>query len=220
MNCHLETLAEPQRSLWDLFANGDFSQFVLYGGTALALRLGHRKSVDFDFFGAGEVTRELVETSFPWLRSADVDILRQEPNTYVVLAKDLQAPAAVKLSFFGGLSFGQVATPEMAPNGVLIASLEDIFATKLAALHNRVECKDYRDISELLRNGLALADGISCLRAIHPGSNPAVIARALCYFEGGNLHELGEEDRRILEDAVANLKEIPEAPETRPIGAS
>jgi hypothetical protein len=39
----------PQRRLWDELAAIP-SGFVLYDGTALALRLGHRQSVDFDFF--------------------------------------------------------------------------------------------------------------------------------------------------------------------------
>jgi hypothetical protein len=46
----LDVLPEAQRRLWgELTAVPD--EFTLYGGTALALHLGHRKSVDFDFFG-------------------------------------------------------------------------------------------------------------------------------------------------------------------------
>lgn len=45
----LALLPPPQRQLWpELDATP--RQFTLYGGTALALRLGHRESVDFDFF--------------------------------------------------------------------------------------------------------------------------------------------------------------------------
>lgn len=47
----LDVLPEAQRRLW-----GELSavpnEFTLYGDTALALHLGHRKSVDFDFFGS------------------------------------------------------------------------------------------------------------------------------------------------------------------------
>ena len=45
----LEILPAPQRRLWDDLKHTP-REFVLYGGTAPALRLGHRHSEDFDFF--------------------------------------------------------------------------------------------------------------------------------------------------------------------------
>jgi hypothetical protein len=47
----LDVLPATQRRLWPEL-RGVPPQFVLYGGTALALRLGHRHSVDFDFFSS------------------------------------------------------------------------------------------------------------------------------------------------------------------------
>jgi hypothetical protein len=46
---NLSILPEPQRRLWAELRDTP-KTFVLYGGTALALRLGHRQSEDFDFF--------------------------------------------------------------------------------------------------------------------------------------------------------------------------
>ena len=46
---NLTTLPPPQRQLWSELASTP-ETFMLYGGTALALRLGHRVSADFDFF--------------------------------------------------------------------------------------------------------------------------------------------------------------------------
>ena len=45
---NLSILPEPQRRLWAELRDTP-KTFVLYGGTALALRLGHRQSQDFDF---------------------------------------------------------------------------------------------------------------------------------------------------------------------------
>lgn len=45
----LGILAAPQRRLWEAFSAVP-EEFVLYGGTAVALHLGHRDSIDFDFF--------------------------------------------------------------------------------------------------------------------------------------------------------------------------
>jgi hypothetical protein len=47
---HLEILPEAQWRLWPELRPASQLGFVLYGGTAIALRLGHRSSVDFDFF--------------------------------------------------------------------------------------------------------------------------------------------------------------------------
>jgi hypothetical protein len=48
---HLDILPASQRALWRELAEIP-PDFVLYGGTALALRLGHRQSEDFDFFSS------------------------------------------------------------------------------------------------------------------------------------------------------------------------
>jgi len=45
-----DVLAAPQRRLWNEHVAVP-KEFVLYDGTALALQLGHRRSLDFDFFG-------------------------------------------------------------------------------------------------------------------------------------------------------------------------
>ena len=78
--------------------------FVLYGGTAIALRLGHRSSEDFDFFSARsfEVAELLGQLSF----AGDAIVLQIGRQT-LTLQIDRDGP--VKLSFFGGLTFGQVA---------------------------------------------------------------------------------------------------------------
>ena len=47
----LDILPAPQRRLWDELVETP-KEFALYGGTAIALQLGHRESVDFDFFGS------------------------------------------------------------------------------------------------------------------------------------------------------------------------
>lgn len=46
----MDILPMAQRRLWPQLGNAPKLGFVLYGGTAIALRLGHRDSVDFDFF--------------------------------------------------------------------------------------------------------------------------------------------------------------------------
>ena len=58
--------------------------YCLYGETALALRFGHRQSMDFDFFTERALDRKALETALPWFRSGTV--LRAEPDTHALLA--------------------------------------------------------------------------------------------------------------------------------------
>jgi len=57
---------------------------VLYGGTAIALRCGHRVSVDFNFFAARPLERAALQSLLPWLKSSTV--LQDQPGPSTVLS--------------------------------------------------------------------------------------------------------------------------------------
>ena len=63
----LDVLPAAQRRLWPALADVP-DTFVLYGGTALALRLAHRTSVDFDFFAAKPLDADKL-LALPFIRS-------------------------------------------------------------------------------------------------------------------------------------------------------
>ena len=65
----LSVLPAQQRRLWDEFV-GVPREFVLYGGTALALHLGHRDSIDFDFFGNRPLDPTKLTLAIPLLAAA------------------------------------------------------------------------------------------------------------------------------------------------------
>src|SRR5580698_9140687 len=75
---HLEILPPPQKALWNELSEIS-TEFVLYGGTALALHLGHRNSVDFDFFGSRPLDLSQLEQGISLLRGAN--IIQPEKNT-------------------------------------------------------------------------------------------------------------------------------------------
>jgi len=66
----LETLPLAQRALWQKLREVP-SEFVLYGGTAIALHLGRRESVDFDFFGNREFNPADLYRRVPFLTGAE-----------------------------------------------------------------------------------------------------------------------------------------------------
>ena len=183
----LDILPLPQRRLWDELADVP-SEFLLYDGTALALRFGHRESVDFDFFGDQPLDPGKLVPAVPFLAGAGVT--RREPNT---LSCTVDRGGVAKLSFFGLPNFPRLAPPLIArDNGLQIASLLDLAGTKVSVVQMRAEAKAYIDIDAILNGGridlpMALAAG----KAIYGTRfNPQSALKALSYFGDGNLRQL------------------------------
>ena len=68
----LDILPPAQLRLWPELRPATGLGFVLYGGTAIALRLGHRISVDFDFFSDQPLDRDALHAAFPFLAQSTV----------------------------------------------------------------------------------------------------------------------------------------------------
>ncbi len=79
----LNILPAPQRAVWRELKVTP-KQFVLYGGTALALRLGHRVSEDFDFFANASFKPQNLLERISYLRDAKVMVLRENTLTCVL----------------------------------------------------------------------------------------------------------------------------------------
>ena len=214
MKPRLDILPPPQRRLWDELGTAIPSSFVLYGGTALALRLGHRNSEDFDFFSNESFVPTDLERQVPFLQASQR--LQSSQNTLVSLV-DREGP--VKVSFFGGLSLKRVGDSEIA-EGVLIASLLDLAATKVKVVQDRAEAKDYLDLSRLLEEGLDLGQALGAALAVYGDAfNPLLSLKALCYFEDGDLRRLPDAVKlRLASTAAAvNPDQLPRL-EPRPGG--
>lgn len=197
-----DILPAQQRALWPELAAIP-GRFVLYGGTAIALRLGHRDSVDFDFFSSSPLRLDGLLADAPWLRAGTV--IQQEPETFACLVQRLGLP--VKVSFFGGIATGRVGLPDLADDGVLcVASGLDLLGHKLKVILQRAEGRDYQDIAALLEHGLDLADGLAAASALFPLFPLMESVRALGYRA-----DLSEADRvsagagRLLEAAIERL---------------
>ncbi len=95
--------------------------------------MGHRPSVDFDFFSEKPLDRGAIQAAFPFIAQATV--LQDERSVLSVLVANANADTAhahVKVSFFGTIGFGRVSEPELTDDGVLqVASLDDLMATKV-----------------------------------------------------------------------------------------
>lgn len=183
----LDTLPDAQLRLWEELG-GVPPGFVLYGGTALALRFGHRRSDDFDFFSNQSWNPDELEAAVPFLSGAIR--LRSSPNTLVCR---IERGAPVQVSFFGGLSLRRVRDPDAVAGtpGLHIASPLDLAATKVKVVQDRAESKDYLDIDRLLDDGIALREALGAALAVYgPGFNPLPSLKALCFFADGDLGSL------------------------------
>lgn len=212
-NARFDILPPVQRALWPSLAGATQLGMVLYGGTAIAMRLGHRLSIDFDFFSANDLpSRAVLDQAFPFL--AEAQVLQAEKDTLTVLAKPSAGFATgVKLQFFGGISFGRVGTPQFSHDGAVeVASLEDLMSTKLKVVMQRIAVKDYRDIAAMIAAGAALEQGLADARQMYgPAFQPSEALKALTYFHGRDMDELPLHDREVLIHAVSRVRELPQA---------
>jgi hypothetical protein len=206
----MEILPPAQQRLWPELKSAAELGFVLYGGTAIALRLGHRVSVDFDFFSEQPLDREAIQRAFPFF--AHSVVLQDERNTLSVLVADGDSEHShVKVSFFGMIGFGRVGEPDMTEDGVLqVASLDDLMATKVKVVLQRAEAKDYRDIAEMVGAGVSLAKGLASAREIFgPHFQPSEGLKAMVYFEDGDLRTLTKNEKSTLVRAVSAVRDLP-----------
>lgn len=152
----------------------EMKDFVLVGGTALSLQIGHRKSVDIDLFTNGDFPAEMLP-----------DFLKENEFSFYQQSR-----------FKGGL-FGHIGDikvdfirhgypwlkPWLEEEGIRLASLEDIAAMKLNAITGSgSRLKDYVDIC-FLSAYLTLNEMLSCYQKKYPDVNGVMALKSLCYFE-------------------------------------
>jgi hypothetical protein len=214
---HVEILPSAQRRLWgELSAVPD--EFTLYGGTALALHLGHRNSIDFDLFGRLDMDLEALERNIPFLSGAQ--IIQREKNTLTAIV-DRGDP--VKVSFFGVPKLPRLAPALIVKdNGLKVASLLDLAGTKASVLQLRAEAKDYVDMDALIhRGGVDLSTALAAAQKLYGTSyNPEITLKALSYFDDGNLRDLPDNMKLRLTTAVraVDLDHLPTLEITRDHG--
>lgn len=118
---------------------GVLDNFYLAGGTALSLILGHRKSVDLDFFSPKFPKIEILLAK---LKPLEPEIINQDKGTLDLYIDD------VKVSF---LKYDYPLIGDLLEfDGVKIASISDIACMKLSAISSRGSKKDFIDLYFIL----------------------------------------------------------------------
>jgi len=115
--------------------------FYLAGGTALALQLGHRISLDFDFYTEEEFDPEALLQDFQ-KHFKDIQLIRKVKNTLILSVDNIE------VSLF---SYPYpLISPLIKIPAVNLASIEDICAMKIVAIIQRGTKRDFIDIHFLL----------------------------------------------------------------------
>ena len=204
-------LPPAQRQIWPELRPSAELGLVLYGGTAISLYLAHRGSVDFDFFHDRALEKDEIRAASAFIRRATT--LQDAKDTLVVMLPGSRAGVRerVKVSFFGGMSFGRIGDPLLCDDGVMqIASLDDLMAHKLKVILQRSEKKDYQDIAAMIRAGCLLARGLAAARLFFGSAfQPAACLKALTYFKDGDLGKLSGADRNTLVEAAKSVRALP-----------
>lgn len=196
----LDVLPPEQRRLWEELGSVP-AEFTLYGGTAIALHLGHRDSVDFDFFADVEIDPDDILGRCDFLSGAEV--VQRERNALTCIV-DRDGP--VQVSFFGVPKLPRLRPPlRIAEPQLSVASLIDLGGAKAAVVQKRAEPKDYIDLDALITCGIELNVMLSAATAMYPNLNPQVTLKALTYFGDGELVRLPTDLRLRLLEAVKSV---------------
>jgi hypothetical protein len=184
--------------------------FVLCGGTAIALQLGHRASLDFDFIAAQEFDPDALYGGVPFLQGSKP--VQKSASTLTCIV-DRGGP--VQVSFFGAPAVRLITSPrQTSDTGLRIASLLDLAAMKAAVVQKRAEAKDYVDMDAIIRDGsIDLPAALSAARELFGAAfNPQLTLKSLCFFEDGNLRSLPREIKDRLAAAVraVDLDHLPD----------
>jgi hypothetical protein len=172
---HRDILTAKQVELLPLI--GEFSRdYYLVGGTAIALYLGHRRSIDFDLFTSGKVKKlsiKKVIDSYSWPVS---DVLFEDSEQIHLIVD------GVKVTFFSYPH--RIDTPTVFEGTIKVPDLLTLAAMKAYALGGRAKWKDYVDLYFLLRDHFSLLQisekSKELFRSFY---NEKLFREQLCYFE-------------------------------------
>ncbi|MBI5222387.1 MAG: nucleotidyl transferase AbiEii/AbiGii toxin family protein [Candidatus Magasanikbacteria bacterium] len=170
---HPEILSKGQRVLLPIVKRFK-KDFGLVGGTAIALHIGHRQSVDFDLFSTKEFKNNDIRKKIAASNQIE-KVVRDEKDEYSIVV--------------GGVKFTFLYYPfkikftEKFNDTVSLPSLLTLSAMKAYALGRRAKWKDYVDLFFVVRDHYKLQEIINTARKIFGAEfNEKNFRAQLCYF--------------------------------------
>jgi len=172
---HKEVLSKEQTALLPLIKLFS-SEFYLAGGTAVALHIGHRRSIDFDLFTHSGIKRVRIKKMLDNSKFQVQNILYEDAQQIHLIVN------SVKITFF---SF---PTPIRYPidfEGIIkLPTLLELAAMKAYALGGRAKWKDYVDLYFILKNHYSLKEISKNAKEIFQAFfNEKLLREQLSYFK-------------------------------------
>lgn len=170
-----DVLTRQQKKLLPKFAFLKEKGFYLAGGTALALQIGHRRSIDFDFytekdFDPGELD-EIAKKNLP-----NITVVKKVKNTLIIdFKKERNHLSIFKYPY-------KLLQPVVKTDYFSLASTEDIAAMKLVAISQRGRRRDFVDIYFLIEK-FGIERIFQMTEEKFPESNSYSALLGLVYFE-------------------------------------
>ena len=177
---HSEILVKSQKELLPLVRSFD-DEFGLVGGTAIALHLGHRESLDFDLFRFTEFSSDEIRNKieqYAKIESVQVD----ERDEFTVVVR------GVKLTF---LKYPyEIKYTEKFDDIIKLPDLLTLAAMKSFALGRRAKWKDYVDLYFILKDHHTLSEiNKKAVEIFMTEYNEKIFRTQLAYFEDLNYTE-------------------------------
>lgn len=152
------------------------NSFVLVGGTALALQMGNRESIDLDLFSTADFSSNEILSSL----LNDYQIIVNNQLTQTLISTINQ----VKVDF---IKFHYpIIRPFVIIENIRMASIEDIAAMKLDAITGRGSKKDFYDLFFLLQH-YSIDELFSFYSEKYPHQTTFHVIRGLSYFEDAEI---------------------------------
>lgn len=155
-----------------------FSDFYLVGGTALALQLGHRNSIDIDLFGNKEIDSEIFIEKLS--EFGEIKILQKTKNILITYINN------VKVDFVNYKY--PLISKSLCENNIRMFSKKDIAAMKLNAIAGRGSKKDFIDLYFLLKE-FSLKEVLSFYEEKYKDGSVFMVHKSLTYFEDADLQQ-------------------------------
>lgn len=150
-----------------------FAPFRLVGGTALSLYLGHRESVDADFFCTDEFNKRTAGERLADILPGILN-LHESPHGFAWVFENVKIDLYTwRMPFLH---------PAVESNGIRLAAIEDVAALKLDAIVQRKEEKDYRDAHALLTR-FSLSRLLAIYREHYPNNSSRIVVDHLAAVE-------------------------------------
>ena len=135
--------------------------YILCGGTALAIQIGHRKSEDLDFMMWRKSKTEKPEVNWNEKKKEFIEKVGEIENFNMLGFDQVEfLVKGVKFSFFVSDNYSPVTSPIDYLGNIRLADMESIMAMKMEVMLRRMKFRDYYDIYSILREGYSIHNGI------------------------------------------------------------